>query len=59
LCAKSSKEDMIECLQCRSWVHTPCSKVKQSIKKYYCSTCTARQILCDSLHYATRKLNVM
>jgi hypothetical protein len=37
LCGKSSKEGMIQCLQCRSWVHTPCAKVTQSMKKY-CST---------------------
>jgi hypothetical protein len=34
LCGKSSKEDMIQCLKCRSWAHTPCAKVKQSMKKY-------------------------
>jgi hypothetical protein len=42
LCGKSSKEDMIQCLQFRSWVHTFCAKVKQRIKKCYFSTCTAR-----------------
>jgi hypothetical protein len=42
LCAKSIKEGMIQCLQCRSWVHTPCAKVKQSKKKWYCSMYTAR-----------------
>jgi hypothetical protein len=58
LCAKSSKGDMIQCLQCRSWVHIPCVKVKPSIKKYCCSTCTARYILPDSQLYATRMSNV-
>jgi hypothetical protein len=58
LCGKSSKEDMIQCLQCRSWVHTRCAKVKPSKKKYYCSMCTARKIICDSLLYTTSKLNV-
>jgi hypothetical protein len=43
LCGKSSKEDMIHCLQCRSWIHTRCAKAKtQGKKKYYCSTCTAK-----------------
>jgi hypothetical protein len=40
LCGNSSKVDMIQCVQCRSWVHTRCAKVKPSKKKYYCSTCT-------------------
>jgi hypothetical protein len=42
LCGKNSKEEMNQCLQGRSWVHIPCAKVKQIIKKYYCSTGTAR-----------------
>jgi hypothetical protein len=42
LCAKNSKEDMSRRLQCRSWVLSPCAKVNQSMKKFYCSTCTAR-----------------
>jgi hypothetical protein len=36
------KEDTIQCLQCRSWVHARCAKVKPSKKKYYCSKCTAK-----------------
>jgi hypothetical protein len=38
LCGKSSKEDKIQCPQCRRWVHTRCVKVKPSKEKYYCST---------------------
>jgi hypothetical protein len=30
LCTKSSKEDLIQYLQCRSWVDTPWNKVKRS-----------------------------
>ena len=39
LCGKEKEEDMIQCMDCRSWVHTRCAKVKASIKKYLCKDC--------------------
>ncbi|KAG8223924.1 hypothetical protein J437_LFUL003731 [Ladona fulva] len=32
LCGAVKEEDMIQCMSCRSWVHTRCAKVKPCIK---------------------------
>ena len=32
LCTKEKEEDMIQCMNCKLWVHTKCANVKPSIK---------------------------
>lgn len=39
LCGEVEEEDMIQCMNCRSWVHTRCANVKPSKKKYFCTGC--------------------
>lgn len=39
LCEEVKEEDMIQCMGCKSWVHTRCAKVRPSIKRYYCTDC--------------------
>lgn len=39
LCNKTLIEDMIQCLQCRSWVHESCAGVLKKCKLYYCPQC--------------------
>lgn len=39
LCSEVKEEDMIQCMDCRSWVHTRCANVKPRIKRYFCPNC--------------------
>ena len=39
LCGEVMEEDMIQCMHCKSWVHTGCTNVKSSITKYFYTDC--------------------
>ncbi|XP_076395897.1 uncharacterized protein LOC105663718 [Megachile rotundata] len=39
LCAEDRKENMIQCLKCKTWVHDLCAGVNSKIKKYVCVAC--------------------
>lgn len=39
LCAEDRKENMIQCLKCKTWVHDLCAGVNKKIKKYVCDAC--------------------
>nr|XP_012149906.1 PREDICTED: uncharacterized protein LOC105663718 [Megachile rotundata] len=37
--SKDRKENMIQCLKCKTWVHDLCAGVNSKIKKYMCVAC--------------------
>jgi hypothetical protein len=39
ICCDNFKEDMIQCLSCKQWVHEKCAGVRKGIKMYYCEKC--------------------
>lgn len=39
VCEETYEENMIRCMTCKSWVHTTCAGVKESLKKYICPLC--------------------
>lgn len=39
LCAEERQEDMIQCLQCKDWLHTKCVGVSSRKKTFYCEEC--------------------
>lgn len=40
LCKKIKEDEMIQCMDCKLWVHTRCANVKPSVKKFFCSDCS-------------------
>jgi hypothetical protein len=39
ICGNDIKEDMIQCLLCKEWVHENCAGVRKRIKVFYCENC--------------------
>lgn len=39
LCKEDRQENMIQCTQCKGWVHDLCAGVESKIKKYTCDIC--------------------
>lgn len=40
ICGEDRKENMIQCLKCKSWVHDVCAGVNKRTKKFVCDVCT-------------------
>lgn len=39
VCEESVIENMVQCLQCRTWVHETCAGVKSGLKRFLCVEC--------------------
>lgn len=39
LCKEDKQEDMIQCMECRTWVHATCANVSPLRKIYFCPKC--------------------
>lgn len=43
LCQEDRKENMIQCIKCKGWVHDLCAGVESHRKKYVCDICVQTQ----------------
>lgn len=43
ICEEEFEQDMIQCLNCKCWVHEVCANVSKGAKKFYCSSCESAE----------------
>ncbi|XP_076388843.1 uncharacterized protein LOC100877113 [Megachile rotundata] len=39
LCDENRKDNMIQCLKCKIWMHDKCAEVSKKVKKFICTNC--------------------